>query len=408
MRIATACSELVETERAFEQAYAQLVSGLADQAPDWIFVCATIAHSPAALVSAWSALGAQRPAVHGLTSSRGVMTQRGHIGGVGTQRVALAMWGIRDEDADFGVGQALLDDGGPTHAAQRALQKALERAQRPGQLPQAVWVSAAPGVEEEVIRAVEGVLGERVLVMGGSAADDEVNGHWGLWSEQGAAQEAVLISVLFTSGEVFVGFQSGYEPTSYAGVVTEAQGRRLISIDDQPAAAVYNRWSQGLIDRELERGGNILAKSAMTPLGRPVNQLHGVTYYQLSHPAAVNAQEGSLELFTEVLPGQRLVMMRGTRESLIERAGRIASGLLQIHQLDAQEVKGALIIYCAGCMMTIEEQMPLVVEGIVEALPGVPFLGAYTFGEQGCFIGGENRHANMMIAVMLFTEEDEL
>ena len=36
------------------------------------------------------------------------------------------------------------------------------------------------------------------------------------------------------------------------------------------------------------------------------------------------------------------------------------------------------------------------------ALPGIPFLGSFTFGEQGCFPGGENRHGNLMISVLLF------
>jgi hypothetical protein len=33
---------------------------------------------------------------------------------------------------------------------------------------------------------------------------------------------------------------------------------------------------------------------------------------------------------------------------------------------------------------------------------GKPFLGAFTFGEQGCFVGGENRHGNLMIATLVF------
>jgi len=35
-------------------------------------------------------------------------------------------------------------------------------------------------------------------------------------------------------------------------------------------------------------------------------------------------------------------------------------------------------------------------------LQDTPFLCAFTLGEQGCFIGGENRHGNLMVVVLVF------
>ncbi len=54
--------------------------------------------------------------------------------------------------------------------------------------------------------------------------------------------------------------------------------------------------------------------------------------------------------------------------------------------------------------MSIQDHREEVVQGLRDALPGVPFLGAFTFGEQGCFVGGENRHGNLMISVLLFSK----
>jgi len=42
-----------------------------------------------------------------------------------------------------------------------------------------------------------------------------------------------------------------------------------------------------------------------------------------------------------------------------------------------------------------------VVDGLREALSGLPFLGSFTFGEQGCFVRGTNRHGNLGISVVL-------
>jgi hypothetical protein len=53
-------------------------------------------------------------------------------------------------------------------------------------------------------------------------------------------------------------------------------------------------------------------------------------------------------------------------------------------------------------MLTVQGRLDEVVDGLRVALPDVPFLGVHTYGEQGCFVGGENRHGNLMISVLLF------
>jgi len=49
------------------------------------------------------------------------------------------------------------------------------------------------------------------------------------------------------------------------------------------------------------------------------------------------------------------------------------------------DIAGGLVIYCAGCMLTVQDQMDNVVGHLNDALEGRPFLGSFTFGEQGWF-----------------------
>ncbi|NNJ67935.1 MAG: hypothetical protein HKP54_07825, partial [Boseongicola sp.] len=65
-------------------------------------------------------------------------------------------------------------------------------------------------------------------------------------------------------------------------------------------------------------------------------------------------------------------------------------------------IAGALMIYCGGCMLAVQEQLDDVAAGVREALPGVPFLGVFTFGEQGVVLDGRNRHGNLMISAIVF------
>lgn len=61
---------------------------------------------------------------------------------------------------------------------------------------------------------------------------------------------------------------------------------------------------------------------------------------------------------------------------------------------------GALIMYCAGCMLQVEENLDAIAQGFAGSLRQ-PFLATFPFGEQGRE-GGKNRHGNLMYAVLLF------
>ncbi|MBK7285285.1 MAG: hypothetical protein IPI83_14040, partial [Sphingomonadales bacterium] len=55
---------------------------------------------------------------------------------------------------------------------------ALTDSGRPEELPGIVWLNAAPGREEEVLKGIVDILGPNVPVLGGSAADNRVAGNW--------------------------------------------------------------------------------------------------------------------------------------------------------------------------------------------------------------------------------------
>ncbi|MBK7772403.1 MAG: FIST C-terminal domain-containing protein [bacterium] len=95
-------------------------------------------------------------------------------------------------------------------------------------------------------------------------------------------------------------------------------------------------------------------------------------------------------------------LLAGSRDSLVERAGRVATNAVGSVFDGTDGVSGALVVYCAGCMLAVRDQMDDVVAGIDGALGGKPFLGLFTFGEQGCFVGGDNHHGNLMISILVF------
>jgi hypothetical protein len=213
---------------------------------------------------------------------------------------------------------------------------------------------------------------------------------------------AVVISVFFPSVEISYAFRSGYDPTSLTGKVTKAQGRTLYEIDGRPAAELYNEWTNGLVADAISTGGNVLAATTLAPLGREVGRVGDVPYYKLSHPDQITA-DGALTLFTDIDVGDDIVLMQGSRNSLVTRAGRVTQAAIDAGSLATGAIAGALVIYCAGCMLTVQPDMAGVADEIGSALNQAPFLGVFTFGEQGCFVGHENSHGNLMISVVVFS-----
>lgn len=354
-------------------------------------------------------------ALHGGTSCMGAMTQNGVVTANGS---GLAFMGIVDPDGSYGVGIVSSGDS-PEKAAEDAVKAALDQADRQGEVPAMIWLTAVPGCEEAVLKGIGNVIGEDVPVAGGSSADNSINGEWKQFGNDEVHNDGIVVTVFFPSTEVMFAFHSGYEPTEAKGIITKAGGyeatgkkgvatssdkRTLYEIDGHPAARVYNEWVSGAISEVLEEGGNIMHLTTLNPLGRIAGHIGDIPYYQLAHPETVTA-DGAITLFSDISMGDEIALMHGTVDSLISRAGRVAESALETTQADSSEIAGALVVYCAGCMLAVQVRLDEVVESLRKALPDTPFLGTFTFGEQGCFLNGENRHGNLMISVLLLAKE---
>ncbi|MCH2163282.1 MAG: FIST C-terminal domain-containing protein [Marinovum sp.] len=334
-------------------------------------------------------------ALHGATSCLGAMSHEGiHEG--------LAAFVIEDADGDYGTATLEYGDD-PKAAAQSAVREALNRADRPGETPDLIWLSSTPGVEEQVIDGIQSIVGDDVPIIGGSAADNSVEGNWFVFNEETRTQNGLTISVLFPSKPISFAYQNGYSPTTNEGVVTAANGRTIQAIDNRPAMEVFAEWTGGAV-KGADAGGDpkaILSDSTLWPLGREVTKLSGVPFYLLAHPAVAQAG-GEIDLFATVEVGEKLTSMAGTIDSLTDRAGRVAELACKLTPSSDRPVAGALMIYCGGCMLSVREELDRVVTGVNAALGNAPFLGAFTFGEQGPLVGAGNRHGNLMISCVVF------
>ena len=316
----------------------------------------------------------------------------------------LAVLQIFDANGYYGVATESLTGRDVRTTARNVLIQALQQAEKSGEQPAMVWCYQAPGHEEAVLAGFSDVLGAGVPVYGGSSADDDISGNW---SQLGGTygHDMLVVAVLFPSVAIAGYFGSGYRLTGETAIVTKAIGRELIEIDQQPAADVYRRWL-GLPAFSPFTRTMVLSQSSFNPIGRIVQGDEQQPLTLLSHPAYVEADQ-RLGLFSTVNEGERIYLLAGNAQELAEKAGEVVAMAARQLLATGQLPTAALIVFCGGCMLAIPESMPIVLQGIRRQLPELPFIVTFTFGEQGFFSDGTNRHGNLMVSAVVFGSPNE-
>ena len=358
----------------------------------------------------------------GSTSCRGVMSERGWQSNE-EHTFSLGLLGIKDDEGYYAVASSSIGaDQNPFELAVQATKRLLERgtlaAASKGQdpppplvAPSFVWCSIGPGNEEMVLEGIRSVVGS-CPIFGGSSADNKVEGNWyQLCSEDQRCTKlnGFSIGIAYSSMVCEQCFFSCYTPTSFRGIVTKGAGRHIYEIDGERAVDVYNRWTGGEVQKHLDRLNgasdqlNVLGLTTLFPLGKKIGvENQGESLFQIIHPSNVN-NNGSFDTFANVNQGDEIFCMAGTKENLKSSISKCSQQLLRDSSVALNEVIGALVVFCGGCMLQIEEEMDIPCKKLSSHLGGSPFLGCHTFGEVGRFADGQVAHGNLMFSVLLFT-----
>lgn len=332
-------------------------------------------------------------ALHGVTTSLGVLTPAG-VRNEGHGAVAVMLLGGAPGTAC--VASSTEADG--RRAGEAAARELVRKAG--GKQPRMLLFNASPGEEEAMLEGIASVC-PGVPCQGGSAADHAIAGQWSVFTHEGPVTAGVSLLGLF--GEVRVGtaLSTPYSPTGERARATGAQGRTLLTLDGQPAARVLARWMEGAIDDQMRSGGNILAQTALRPIAVRRGTGQG-EHYVTVHPAHVHADKGAVDVFARIEPEDEVCLMSGTAEGLVSEVAHLIDKSLAQGGLTVRDVKGASLIFCAGCAGALGPRIDEGLRTFARLLPGVPVLGLCTFGEQGHIPGLGNVHQDLSLSLTLF------
>lgn len=389
---------------AAAEAVTRMRSQLGGKNPKWTMVFSTADYNADQLAEEIQKQIGPNVKMSGITSWKGVMSADGWHAGR-----SVAVLGIASDKVGFGVGTSAAAEGKGREAAKLAVEQAVANAGKTKKdMPKIVLMNSVLGQEEDMLKGVADVLGKDTPVMGASAGDNDISGKWKEYANGRAYSGNVVVTVIYTNLKVGYMFSSGlgYLQTDKQGVVTKAKGRTIYEIDNRPAADVYNEWLGGTLTSQLkldEKQINILQQGIIDPLAVVVRGEKGITYYLTVHPVGINLPEKSLSSLAVVEEGKSISIMKGSPEAHELRPPLVIRMARAVGEIKEDEVAAGVAMFCACTQMVLGDQgVSRVIPGMSHAFGNAPFIGAFTFGEEGPVPGIGNRHQNLIQNILIF------
>jgi hypothetical protein len=414
--VGTGWSTHPDPEKAVSEALSMALVGKKHRLPHMLFLFATAGSDLSGILREVSrSLGPGVAVFGGTSDSRWVMSDKGLIRGtrrgyqqsMGEGKRALALMTVYSSRIRFGVGSAPFSRyRSPAEATRAALLAAMRQAGQPRhQRPRLILLLPTHGQEEEVVRAIESVVGRETPILGGTAGGPSGQ----IIGESRVYRAGVCVAAIYTDLPMAWVFEGGFEtPGSHSGIATKVRGHEIVEIDHRPALQVYDQWLDGKIRRlyqEIGRPDAIRDLLVLNPLYRKYRSPAGQDHFLFSHPWPKDdtLKEQSIMTSTLIRKGDRLYLARGSWELLLNRIGNLPCKAMNALQSQG-EVRALLGIgfICGGVMGAIPEtEQEKIPHLIAYATPGTPFIAIFTWGEQGHFPSLGNRHGNLLTSFLV-------
>jgi hypothetical protein len=378
-----------DARRAGAEAARMAVEGCGGE-PSVAFVYTTVDYDLPELLAGVASQTGIAP-VHGSTSFTGVLAPNGYLA---AEKGVVAVLTMSTPYIEFGLGYSEI--GADAVAAGRAAAKmALAQPDVPGGMPEAVWLSATLGSEEGVLRGINEVLGEDVPILGGTAADNSLEGKWRVFANRTVMSNGVVLTAMFSHLPMGYAYGGGYRATDKKAVVTKASGRTLYQLDGRPALEIYANWIGST--REDLQGAAIMSASTL----RPIAVYNAdADFYAVKHPVGA-ARDSSITLAAEIKDGDEITLMEASADELIAAVPTVIEQAMEMANLEREDVAALLFIHCGGRRGALGDRIAEVPPQIRKMVGDAPFIAGMTFGEQGNLSTGRNVHCDLLLSALV-------
>lgn len=427
VKVGVGGSRETDTRGAIDTAHKTMLTRLEGQQPSLIICAFTCTHDAEVVAARVHELGPTVPMI-GCTSCRGVVLNDTWL--THNKEYALGLWGLCDDAGAYITIHLAERPANLRDEVYKQVSMAMRQREGEDATPSFAVLLGSPGDEEIILDGLCAALGEEVPILGGSSGDNDVTGSWRQIAKAGrsgftvgrpsVSGSGITIAVCWASCQTATTLTSGFRTTRCKAKVTKVDesdhGRTILEVDDgwgaKPIRQVYEKWSRGAIvkDAPFKDGvATVLASSSFCPLG----EVDG-SYVRVMHPAFMHEKTGALTTFADAHVGMEVTMLDAAPESLAKLISTSAKGLItdamgasggDASAFEPQEVVGALMIFCGGMVMAIDDAMPMAAEQLAGAVGHTNTMGVCCFGEQGMNHKRRACHGNLMFGCLLFSNK---
>ncbi len=397
--IAQGSSTLTKADLAIQEAAEATKKILKGSKVQYAMVTTSVGYDHQKMLSTLKKEYGRNVKIWGLTSYKGVMTREGWQKGKG-----LSLMAFSSEKMKIGVGSAEIGED-PKLSGEKAVISAIKDAGKTlSDQPKLVLMTSAFGHEEKLLEGIERVVGKDARIFGGASGDDDLSGQWRQLSTDRVYHNGVVVTVFYTGLKIGYMFGNGvgYNPTTKKGIVTKAKGRTIYEIDNKPAGVVYNQWLDNTIADKVKNGGSLMFEGILDPLTQTIKSSTGTTFNLTIHAIEVKKEDKSLVALACTEVGQEISLLHGSPETHFNRPPIIAVMSRTAGHIGPDEIAGTFFICCACTHMVLEDKVGGFIPMVNQVLNNAPFLGAFTFGEQGYIPGVGHRHQNLITSMIVF------
>jgi hypothetical protein len=352
------------------------------------FVYAGVTHDLKVLLAS---IAQELPGVSllGNTSFTGVVTPEGYV----TGDAFVGIFALGGDD--LVVGTAGSAKGASARETGREIARQAQAAAGKTAPPDYFYLTASPGEEEYYIKGISDVIG-RKPVFGGSAADNAIVGEWSIYAGDEVFSDGAAAAFFYTDKPIANLFTGAYRETDDVGIITKVVGdRTLMEINGVPAVELYSKWTGQ--DAATLAGGNLLVATITSPLG--VKDRLG-DLIAIRHPMFAN-EDNSMNVGANLSEKTAVIRMEASVDELIASASEV---LIELRDSLPFTPAAYHLVHCGGRRAGIGERLDEVVEAVIAAADGVPFIMEFTFGEYGYADDGRNSTGGLMLSYTAFAE----
>lgn len=247
----------------------------------------------------------------------------------------------------------------------------------------------------ELVRGLNAILPEHVIVTGGLAGDGDRFGQtWVL--KNGKPLSNLVSAVGFYGDAIQIGHGSmgGWDMFGVERLVTGSDKNVLYQLDDKPALQLYKEYLG-------ERASGLPATGLLFPLSLRANNDNEKNVVRTI--LAIDEEQQSITFAGDIPEGSLVKLMHANFDRLIEGAHGAAS-MVNI-QTEQESPTLAIAISCVGRRLVLGERSEEEIEATLEVLPGnTQQIGFYSYGEISPYSDGHCDLHNQTMTLTVFRE----